>query len=163
MNFDGSYRDSDNCRVQHTAKKNRKNLEKLKTKTAIIYYFVFAILLAVARVQTCSTFVYNHSKATAVIISLTYLIGMITSPTEAIASTPEKITLSDAMYISTFLLLATPKSRDWSRELTSYSEPIQCYSQSDWLPSEQNLVYIADEIRRFGALSNSSDQMSENT
>ena len=55
------------------------------------------------------------------------------------------------------------KVGDWSRDLTSYSEPIQCYSHSDWLPSERNLVYIADENRWFVALSNSSDQISEDT
>ena len=56
-----------------------------------------------------------------------------------------------------------PKSRDWARDLTSYSERIHCVSHSDWLPSERNLVYIADKICRFDALPTTSDQMSEDT
>ena len=138
-----------------------KKLKKLNIETVLIWYLVFfSIFLAVAQVQTRSTFIYHHLKTTAAPIPLTCLIWTITSPTEKIASTSQTKTSSDVMYILALWKLTTPKSRAWSRDLTSYSEPIQCYSHSDWLPSEWSLVNVADKFHRFGAVPYTSAKMS---
>ena len=39
---------------------------------------------------------------------------------------------------------------DSTCDLTSYSEPIQYFLHSDWLPSERHLEYIADDFCRLG-------------
>ena len=132
------------------SKKNqKKNFEKRKLETVLFCHSVFVILLAISQARTRSTFVYNHLKTTAAITLPTYLLWTMTSLTETRALTPEAITSFDVMYLLTLWTLTTLKSRDSSRKLTSYSEPIQCYSHPDSLLSEQNLVYIADKFHQF--------------
>ena len=101
----------------------KKNFRKTKTWNC---NNLLICLCHFSRRCASSTFAYNQLKTTATIILLTCLIWKTTSPTETIASTPETITSSDVMYKLTLWKLMTSKSRDWSRDLTSYSEPIEC-------------------------------------
>ena len=89
-----------------------KNLENLKIETVLICFCVFAILFAIAQARICSNFVYNRLKTTAAITHATYLYWAITSFTETIVLTPEKITSSGVMYILTKRIVTTPKLGD---------------------------------------------------
>ena len=106
--------------------------------------------------------VYIHFKTNAAMTVSPTLHGYRRHPTkQTIEPTPGAITSSDVMCVLTLWILTTPTSRDWSRDMKSFSETIQCYSYFHCLPRAKNLVFIADETCPLERRLSSSNHMSQ--
>ena len=112
------------------------------------------ILTTWRKFEHAPNFFYIHFKTNAAFLFSLTLEGYWRHPIKQENQLPRQkrhLTSFDVMCVLALWIVTTSGSRDWSRDVTSLSEPIQWCSHSYWLPRAQNLVFKADENCRFEA------------